>query len=210
MRIHQRHQRRKSIVRNSQNADLPIALRHILHQPVDRVISVGRMVDRRRIQRPVQRPVHHIVAFRSVLAAHVLHHADVSALHNHFDRVVIAVQNRSQMRTLRMTQQCAGVIRRPRQQDRRILRALGNHDHRMQLHPVAHRDHHIPLDVVEAGGHRLDFGWSFAGQRTWRATRSAPPQIPQRTNWQTERETTQIYERGEIILSNIIVPESWS
>ena len=71
---------------------LPLALRDVLHQPVDGVVGVGRVIDRRRIQRPVQRPVHDVVALGAVFAAHVLHHADVAALDDHFVAIVVAAQ----------------------------------------------------------------------------------------------------------------------
>ena len=70
---------------------LPLRLGNILHQPVDGVVGVGGMIDRRRILRAVQRAVHHVVALRAVLAAHVLHHADVAALDDHIGGVVVAV-----------------------------------------------------------------------------------------------------------------------
>jgi hypothetical protein len=40
------------------------------------------MVDRGRISRPVQRPIHDVVALGSVLAAHILNHPNVAALDN--------------------------------------------------------------------------------------------------------------------------------
>jgi len=91
MRIHQRHQRQKTVIGNAENTDLAIALRNVFDEPVDRVIRVSRMIDIRRIQRPTQRSIHYVVAFRTVLAAHVLHDPNVAALDNHFERVVIAV-----------------------------------------------------------------------------------------------------------------------
>ena len=52
------------------------------------------MIDRRGIERTVQRTRHYVIALRPVFAAHVLHHANVSALDNHFDSIVVAIQNR--------------------------------------------------------------------------------------------------------------------
>ena len=49
MRIHQRHQRQKAIVRDSKDADFAVALGDILHQPVDGVVGIGGMIDRRGI-----------------------------------------------------------------------------------------------------------------------------------------------------------------
>src|SRR5438445_10476076 len=39
MMLHQRHQRQEAIVRNSEDANLAVALRNIFHQPVDGVVS---------------------------------------------------------------------------------------------------------------------------------------------------------------------------
>ncbi|NBW65701.1 DNA repair protein RecO [bacterium] len=47
-----------------------------------------------------------------------------------------------------------GVVGRARQQDRRALRAFRKHDHRVELHAVAHRDHLDALDVVVGVGGR--------------------------------------------------------
>ena len=71
---------------------LPLLSGNVLHQPVDGVVGVGGVIDRRRIQRPVQRPVHHVVALGAVLAAHVLHHADVAAFDDDVGGVVVAVR----------------------------------------------------------------------------------------------------------------------
>ena len=45
-----------------------------------------------------------------------------------------------------------GVVGRAGQQNRRIRRALGYHDDGVQLHAVAHGDHHFALDVILVGG----------------------------------------------------------
>ena len=92
MRIDERHQRQEAVVGDAEDPDLPVALRNVLHEPVDRVVGVGRVIDRRRVLRPAQRTVHHVVAFRAVLAADVLDHADVAALDDHVGRVVVAVR----------------------------------------------------------------------------------------------------------------------
>ena len=59
------------------------------------------MIDRRRVLRAVQRPVHHVVAFGAVLAAHVLNDADVAAFDDDVGGVVVAVQDRAEVRALR-------------------------------------------------------------------------------------------------------------
>ena len=81
MGIDERHYDCKSFVRAAHHADAPVGLRYVLHEPVDRVVGVGRMIDGAVVQRPSQRPRHHVLAFRPVLAAHVLIHADVAIGH---------------------------------------------------------------------------------------------------------------------------------
>ncbi len=111
MRMNHRHQRKKSVIRNPQHAHLPIRLGNILHQPVNRVVSIGRLVHWSRIQRPMNRPVHHIVALAPILPANILHHANISALHNRLRRVVIPPKRRSQMLALRIARQQRRVVR---------------------------------------------------------------------------------------------------
>src|SRR5947208_2400708 len=62
VRIHQRHQRQETIVRDTKNADLAITLRNIFYQPVDGVVSIGRVIDGSGILRTMQGTVHHILA----------------------------------------------------------------------------------------------------------------------------------------------------
>ena len=50
-----------------------------------------------------------------------------------------------------------GVIRRAGQENWRILRSFRQHDDRVQLHSVAHGNHHFALDVV------LVCGWGLEG-----------------------------------------------
>ena len=80
---------KKSVVRNTQNADLFVALRNVFDEPVDRVVGVGRFVYRRRILWAVERAVHHIVALGAVFAANVLHDADVPTVDHDVGRVVV-------------------------------------------------------------------------------------------------------------------------
>ena len=148
---------------------LPLRLRDVLHQPVDGVVGVGGMIHGRRILRPVQGAVHDVVAFGAVLAADILNHADVAALDDHLGGIVVAVQDRSsewsQMSALGMAGEFGGVVGRARQQDRRVLRALGDQDDGVQLDAVAHGDHHVAPDVVEATGNRRELARSLTGQR---------------------------------------------
>ena len=114
MRIDQGHQRQKAIVGNTEDADFAVALGNVFDQPVDRVVGVGRVIDRRRVQRPTQRPVHDIVAFRAVLAADVRDNPNVAAFDNHFGGVVIAVEDWTKVRAGRVTRQLSRVVRRTR------------------------------------------------------------------------------------------------
>ncbi len=164
MRIHERHERQEPVVGDPEYPHPPVALRHVLHQPIDRVVRVGRVIHGRRILRPAQGPVHHVVPLGPVLPSHVLHHPDVPALDDHLRRVVVPAQDRPQVRALRMARQARRVVGRPRQEDRRPLGAFRDEDHRVQLHPVAHGDHHVPPDVVEAVGHRHELGRGLAGE----------------------------------------------
>ena len=173
MRIHQRHQGCEAIVRNSENANFAVAFGNVFHQPVDGVVSVGRVIDQRRIQRPVQRTVHHIIAFGSIFAAHVLHHANVAAFDDHFGGVVIAFENRSQVGTLRLPRLLFRAVGRARKQHRRVFRAFGDNDHRKQLDAVPHGNHYVALDIVEAVGRRSQRRRRFVGETGLRGTLSA-------------------------------------
>jgi hypothetical protein len=97
MGIDQGHQRQETVVGDAEDPDLPVALRDVLHQPVDGVPGIGRVVDRRRIQRAAQRAIHHVIALRVVLAAHVLDDADVAAFDDDVGGVVVSVQVGSEM-----------------------------------------------------------------------------------------------------------------
>ena len=92
MRIDERHQRQKAVVGNAEDADFAVGFGNVFHQPVDGVVGVGGVIDRRGIQRAAQRAVHHVVAFGAVLAANILHDADVAAFHDHVGGVVVALR----------------------------------------------------------------------------------------------------------------------
>ena len=76
---------------------------HVLHEPVDGVVGVGRVIDLAGVERPSQRPRHHVVPFRSVLAAHVLEHADVAVGDEH----LVALRQRRQHATRIRSARCA-------------------------------------------------------------------------------------------------------
>ncbi len=98
-------------------------------QPINGVVSIRRMIHRRRIKRPVQRSSHHIIALRFVLAPHILHDADVSTLKNHFEGIIVSIKNLALVCARRMTRLARRAVRSTGQQNRRILRAFGNHDY---------------------------------------------------------------------------------
>ena len=158
MRIHQRHQGQEAIVGNADNAHFTVRFRHIPGQPLDGVPGVGGMIDRGRIERAGQRAVHHVIAFRPILAAHVLHHADVAAFDDDVGGVVVALQDGTEVGTVGMADQAVGVVGRTGQQHRRILGVAGDDDDGIEPGAVAHGHHHGALDVVITAGDGEEFG----------------------------------------------------
>ena len=146
VRIEQRHHYRESLVARPDHPHSPIRLRHILHQPVDRVVRIGRIIGPARVvARLHRRRRHQIRPLRPVLPAHILIHPDVPRL----DEPLIAQrQGLDHARAVRSLRASRRVVRCPRQQDRRIFRAHRHHDHRAELHPVPHRDHHHALVII--------------------------------------------------------------
>ncbi len=163
-----RHQRQKPVVRNSENAYLPVALGNVLHQPVDGVVGVGRLIHRRWILRSMQRAVHHIIALGAVLASNIFDHADVPALDDHIGRIVITVEGCRKVRAALQRRELIRAVRSARQQYRRMLRAgllrsIRHQDHHVKLHAVAHRHHGLASFILEARRGQLQIGWSLAG-----------------------------------------------
>ena len=146
VRIYEAHQRGETVVAGADGADAAVGLRHMLHQPVDGVESVGRMVDRRGVERSAQRPVHHIIALRLVLAADVLEGDDIARPHQLRRQHAKDVFGQ---RTEGAAGRLVGRIRRAIEHDRRSGGAFGNDQHGVQLHPVAHRDHCFAPDIEE-------------------------------------------------------------
>ncbi len=202
MRMDDGHQRQEAVIRDAQHAHLAVALRHILHQPVDGVVGIGRLIDGRRVLRPVQRPVHHEVALRAVLAANVLGHADVSAFDDHFGGVVVPVKIGSQVRAVHVGGHGAGVIRRARKEHRRVRGALRHQDHGVQANPVAHGDHDFTARKIEA------LAWPARGapgfrSDSWDIAASARRRRRRAQRWrQTE-------ELGERRTSGQLAPGLW-
>ena len=58
-----------------------------------------------------------------------------------------------------------GIVRRPREEDRRIARPLRHDDDGVELHAVAHRDHHVALDVVVRARRQIEFCRYVRGER---------------------------------------------
>ena len=166
MRIDQAHQWLESVVGNPQLSHLAIRLGGVLDEPVDRVPGVGRLVDLGVIERADERAIHDVIALGAVLAADILHHADVAAGNNDVLRIVVPVQFRAKVRALGICRRGARVVRRARHEDRRVAGAFGNKDHRVQLDAVPHRDHHVAPRVVPGGVHTIEPGRRFvAGRR---------------------------------------------
>ncbi|KAG1436055.1 hypothetical protein G6F57_020834 [Rhizopus arrhizus] len=105
------------------------------------------MVDLGVVQRPAQRPGHHVIPLGAILATDVLEHADVTAVDKH---LVALRQQVAHARRITAVGAASGIVGRAGQQDGRIVGTLGHHDHRIQLGAIAHRHHHHALVVVAA------------------------------------------------------------
>ena len=143
--MHQRHHDGETFVRAAEHSHLAVALGHVLHEPVDRVVRVGRMIDGARVQRSLERPGHHVVAFRPILAAHVLEHADVAV---HHEDLVALRQRPEHPRRWRPLRSPRCVVGRTRQDQWRLSGSFGHDDDGVQFHTVAHRNHDVALDVI--------------------------------------------------------------
>ncbi len=165
MRIHQSHQRQKSIVRNSENPGLAIGFRNIFDEPVDGVVSVRRMIDGSGIERPVKRAIHDVVALRIVLSAHILHHADVAAFDDHVAGIVVTIENGTEMGTIGVSGQLSGAVWSAREQYRRVVCAFWDQDDGEKFHAVTHGDHDFVASVIKTV-RDLAYGIRrFAGKR---------------------------------------------
>ena len=103
---------------------------------------------------PERRRRHQVLAFRSVLAAHILKDADIPCARQ---RLVAAHRQAVEhIRRLRVREARRGVVRRARQQDRRAVVAPSGSRYGVKLHSVAHRDHLLALDVVAFLNGRLE------------------------------------------------------
>ena len=162
MRIDERHQGQEAVVGDAEDADLAVGFGNVFDQPVDGVVGVGGVVDRRGIERAVQRAIHDVVAFGAVFAAHILDNANVAAFDDDVGGVVVAVEDWGRDGSLRVGGEAVGVVGRAREQDRRVLGAFRDEDDGVQLDAVAHGDHDIAALEIETGGGLLEMRGSFA------------------------------------------------
>ncbi len=145
MRVDFGGQREKSKVRRTDRADPAVRLRNMLNQPIDGVVRIGTLVDARMVERSDDRTVHDELPFGMMHAADVLVDPDVIIVDkvpiHHRKDVVDALAGNAPSASLR-------IIGRAREQDRSVVRVLTHYDDSVELHAVAHRNHHDTLDVV--------------------------------------------------------------
>ena len=170
VRVQQRHNHRQPLVGGAKHADAAVGFGQVrlVHQPVDRVISVGGVIHLGRVQRADHRAGDDIIAFRAVFAADVLEHPDVPGAN---ERLVRLRQQRRHVRAvLDAIGAPLGIVGRARQQDRGVRCALGNDDDGEQLGAVAHRDHHLAPHIVARRGRIGEVRGHIASGR-WRLLR---------------------------------------
>ena len=148
MRIEDRHHCQPAGVRNTELPDAAVVVRHVLEQPLDRVVRVRRFVDRLRVALVLaQRPQHHELPFGRVAAANVLEDEDVALVRQ------LGVRRSKRAASARDAVRCA------RQNERQIpARVLRPENRRVQLDPVPHRDHHLTGVERPRGRGRLPRG----------------------------------------------------
>src|SRR5678815_3125485 len=78
MRIEHRDHGEPTRIGHSHHADAAIVPRHVLEQPLDRIVRVGGLIDRLWILLVAHLAEHHELAFRLEPAADVLVHEDVA------------------------------------------------------------------------------------------------------------------------------------
>ncbi len=162
VRVEQRHGHGPAVVGRADHADLLVRFRHVLDQPVDRVPGIGGVVGLGRVQRPHRRPRHDVVALRAVLAADVLIDEDIAVI----DPFAVGRPHGvAQVRLAVGDEGTVGIVRRAFHQHGQPLGALGHDDDGVQLHAVAHRDHHLALDVVPFAHGLFPLGGDVVGHR---------------------------------------------
>ena len=111
----------------------------------------------------MQRTIHYVIAFGIVLAAHVLHDADVAAFHYDFGRIIVAPEGWAEMLACRVRSKRGSAIRRTRKEDRRVLRAFGHEDDGVKLDTIAHGNHNVAARVVPSVLRNFELRRRFAG-----------------------------------------------
>ncbi len=140
------HQGGEAEIGRADDPNLAIGFRDVFGQPLDRVVCVGRFIDLGRVAAGADdRARHDEVALGAIHAADVLIDADIVVID---ELGVHRRQHFSQVRALVARGRALGVVGRTRQQDRAVVRALLEEDDGIELHPVAHRDHHFATDIV--------------------------------------------------------------
>ena len=141
MRINHPHRGVEARIRNAEHSHLTVVARHILHQPVDRVVSVRAFVRVLRSLVRIEGPHVHVVALRAVAPAHILRHEDEPVLRQHAERpdgVRVIV------RAVRLQR-----VGRAREHDGPRLRIVLGHIHaREKMHAVAHRNAVLVLGIM--------------------------------------------------------------
>ena len=165
MWVDQSHDNGETLIRTPEHANLAIGFGDILDEPVDGVVSDGvvrGVVGIGRIQRAPQWASHKILAFGAIFAADVLENTDVSAARKH---VVARRQNRQHVRRWDTLGTFRRVVRRPSQDDWRILRSPRDDYDGVQFHAIAHRNHDVALNVVIGRGCGLILGRDVGCER---------------------------------------------
>jgi hypothetical protein len=78
VRLGRGHDRRPAVVADAEHADAAVVVRHVLHEPVDRVVGIGAFVDLQACIGRAQRTLHHERALALVPSAYVLEHEHVA------------------------------------------------------------------------------------------------------------------------------------
>ena len=140
MGFEQGHHREPAGIGDPEHAHAAVVVLHVLHQPVDRVVGVGSLVDRLGIGRRARGPDHHEIPLGLVSAPDVLEGEEVAVIGQVLE---ILVKRRGST--------AIDSVRRAQEDDRQRPALLGRPvNQRVQLDPVAHRNHDLGLLV--AGG----------------------------------------------------------
>ena len=132
VRLESPHDGGPAIVGNAEHADAPVVARNILEQPLDRVVRIGALVERRGIARRARRALHDERPFGTELSAQVLKREDVAF-----------VGQRLEIRD-KVAGGTVDAVRRALHDDRQRCGLGGRReDLRVKTHAVSHRDHHV-------------------------------------------------------------------